>query len=182
MKTDTYHAFMMDYASGALPTALNLAGDLHTHLKPGARDEVAIWEAVGGLLIELDEGQPTTPPATRRRILPGASPVSAGELISVRHEDIRWRKGLSGVCHARTGVRGGQFMRLEAGQAVPAHGHSVLEATVVLEGALDVDGTLYAPGDIALGVPGMRHKPSAHGDRRCICYVARAPRPFWRLS
>jgi len=182
VKPDTYHAFLMDYASGTLPAALNLAGELHTHLKPEARDEVAVWEAVGGLLIELDEGQPATAPSRVRRVVPGASPLTARDVLSVRFDDIRWRRGLSGVRHAGMGVRGGTFMRLDAGQAVPAHGHSVLEATVVLEGVLDVDGTSYEPGDIALGVPGLRHKPAAQGDHRCICYVARAPRPFWRLS
>ena len=52
-------------------------------------------------------------------------------------------------------------MRLEPGQAVPAHGHSALEATIVLSGALDVDDEVFSVGDLVLGVPGERHKPAA---------------------
>lgn len=73
-------------------------------------------------------------------------------------------------------------MRLEPGRHVPAHSHSAIEATVVLRGALEVDGEVFEVGGLAIGEPGETHKPAAYGDEPCICFVARAERPFWRLT
>ena len=73
-------------------------------------------------------------------------------------------------------------MRLDPGQAVPAHGHTALEATVVLEGRFSDGHGIYQRGDIVLGRPGMRHQPAAYGEQCCVCYVAKEPTPFWRFS
>ncbi len=182
LQQDVYDAFMLDHATSALPCALMVAGDLHVHLSPQGALAAGIWDAVGGALIEKlagDEGTGITRKLPRKR---AHTRVPAAKLMACDKDKLRWRRGLSGVRHARTGIRGGDFMRLEPGQAVPTHGHSALEATIVLSGALSVDDQVYSVGDLVLGVPGERHKPAAAGDEACICYVGRAPKPFWRLS
>lgn len=95
--------------------------------------------------------------------------------------DLSWRRGLSGVSYAPAGAPGARFMRLEPGQAAPAHGHGDLEATVVITGRFSDGHGEYGPGDLVLAVPGTRHKPQTVGEEACICFVAQRPARFWRL-
>lgn len=186
MYDETYHAFMLDHAAGTMDEAMHVAGELHVRLSRQGQACAMVWEATGGCLLdsaESEESANDTPQQTARQKHDG--PASAGEaerLLATSYQDLRWRRGLSGVQHAETGISGGKFMRLEPSQSVPRHSHSALEATVVLQGQLEVDGEIYEVGDIALGVPGVAHKPAAAGDEPCICYVARERRAFWRLS
>lgn len=171
---------MMDKVSGALSPGLKLAADLHVALSVDGYRSAMEWNVIGGALFELDgiELLGFRRGRTHRR----GPRLDVSKILETDFEDISWRKSFSGVSVAKTGVRGTHFMRLNANQRTPEHGHSALEATVVLEGALDVDGDIYERGDIALGVPGERHRPTAHGDNRCICFVAQDKRPFWRLT
>lgn len=172
---------MLDHATSSLPPALMLAGELHVHLSAQGAGVATVWDAVGGALLENAEpgegGQ-----GTRRRAARQAEHLPASDILARDLGQLRWRRGLSGVRHARAGVRGGAFMRLEPGQFVPAHGHSVTEATVVLRGELQVAEGNFTVGDLVIGVPGQSHRPGAGGPTTCICFVARAPKPFWRLS
>ncbi len=181
MSETTYHAFMLDHATASLPPALLVAGDLHVSLSASGAGTAALWDAVGGALLESAASRDMAATARRspwRSLQRPQAPI----LLARDLDRLSWRRGLSGVRHSRAGVRSGAFMRLEPGQAVPKHNHSALEATVVLRGALRDDGKVYEPGDLALGIPGEFHQPQAEGDEPCICFVARGPRPFWRLS
>ena len=181
MSETTYHAFMLDHATGTLPPALMVAGDLHVCLSEDGAEAAAIWDAVGGALLEGSQLGENGPTLSRRRPRRMRRP-SPASLLSCDLDRLSWRRGLSGVRHARAGVRGGAFMRLEPGQSVPAHGHSALEATVVLRGELRVGERVHRVGDLALGVPGQAHKPEAESDAACICFVGRGAKPFWRLT
>lgn len=181
-QTDTYLAFMMDHAAGSMSPAMMMAGDLHVALSDQGRDIGATWDVIAGALFELG------PPEGHRQVLRrpsgrrGASPIAAARLLDRARGHLSWRRGLSGVDYAPTGVRGGRFMRLSPGLSAPRHSHSALEATVVLAGRLAVGGEEYVRGDLAFGEPGQAHKPAAIGEEDCICFVARNARPFWRLS
>lgn len=181
MSQTTYHAFMLDHASGNLPAALMVAGDLHVSLSQHGAQSAAVWDAVGGVLLENASSEIGMKPGWRAARRKMKRPKVA-ELLSRDLDTLAWRKGLSGVRHARAGIPGGAFMRLEPWQAVPLHGHSALEATIVLRGTLLDGEEVYEQGDLALGIPGETHKPEAQGSEPCICYVGRGPRPFWRLS
>ena len=182
MHSDTYHSFMLDHAAGTLTPAMNLAGDLHVALSPDGQSVSDVWDTVAGALLERELGLDNPARNKRRRLRASKTPCEVQDILSNDLEAMPWRRGLSGVRHAAVDVKDGHFMRLEPGQTVPRHSHSALEATVVMQGALDVDGRVYHVGDLVLGVPGEPHQPSAHGDEPCICFVAHEPRPFWRFT
>lgn len=173
MKSDTYQSFMLDHASGALSPDMALAAELHTLLSTKARETLAIWLAARDSLGHL---------ANDARKMEHAYLPEALELAQGDFETVPWKRGLSGVHYAHRGAGRGKLMRLDPGQRAPEHSHSALEATVVLEGEFEDGHGVYKRGDLALGQPGIPHRPAAHGEQMCICYVAQEPTSFWRLS
>ena len=173
MKSDSYHAFMLDHAAGTLSEDMALAAELHILLSEGGHQTADIWnaarDAVGLWANEVR--------ALEHECLPEALELAVGDF-----ETVPWKKGLSGVHYAKRGKGKGKLMRLDPGQAAPEHSHSALEATVVLEGEFEDGHGVYTRGDLVLGRPGVRHRPAAHGDDMCICYVAQEALPFWRFS
>lgn len=182
MHSDAYHAFMLDHAAGTLSPAMELAGDLHVVMSCDGHDVSATWDMVADALLEKVSGPAVAVEDRRARACGTREPSAISDILATDFDVLSWRRGLSGVRLAHSGVKGAHLMRLEPGQTVPRHGHSALEATVVLQGALDVDGEVYGVGDLVLGEPGKAHRPAAHGRIACVCFVAREPRPFWRLT
>ena len=168
MNSDVYHAFMLDHAGGALSTDMALAAELHILLSESGHDTADIWRMAGGVLGHMP---------FERHFLPEAL-----ELAQSDFETVPWKKGLSGIHYAKRGRGKGKLMRVDPGQAAPEHSQSALEATSVLQGQFEDGHVIYSRGDLALGRPGVRHRPAAHGDEMCICYVAQEPLPFWRFS
>ncbi len=170
MKSDAYHAFMLDHASGALSDDMSLAAELHVILSETGHKTADIW------LATQDAMRPKV------QLLAHDSLPEALELAVGNFDAIPWKRGLSGVHFAKRGKGKGKLMRLDPGQAAPEHSHSALEATVVLAGEFDDGHGVYSRGDLVLGRPGVRHRPASHGDQMCICYVAQDALPFWRFS
>lgn len=172
---DSYQAFMMDYAAGNLGPSMMLAGSLHRLMSSQGDEAAVLWETVRNVLRETGNIRPAS----------GHNDQTVGEALDIIHTDysgLNWRQGLSGVKYAKLPSRKGQLMRLEPGRDVFSHGHSALEATVVLEGSLSDGLGIYHQGEILLAEPGLRHKPAAYGNDACTCFVARSPKPFWRLT
>ena len=173
MKSDAYHAFMLDHACGALSSDMAIAAELHVLLCDQGHETSRIWE-----LTREAMGYPAAKSlCPNHDFLPEALELARGEF-----ETVPWKKGLSGVHYAKRGKGKGKLMRLDPGQSAPEHSHSALEATVVLKGKFEDGHGVYKRGDLVLGRPGVRHRPAAYGDELCICYVAQEPLPFWRLS
>jgi len=173
MNSDAYHAFMMDHAGGALSSDMAIAAELHILLSQKGHETADIWNATR-MVLGVGDGHAEE---YEHAFLPEALELARGEYATVP-----WKKGLSGVHYAKRGKGRGKLMRLDPGQSAPEHSHSALEATVVLQGQFEDGHGVYARGDLVLGRPGVRHRPAAHGDEMCICYVAQEPLPFWRLS
>ena len=173
MNSDTYHAFMMDHAGGALSSDMAIAAELHILLSNKGHETSDIWDAARHVL-GLETSSETD---CEHAFLPEAL-----ELARSAFETVPWKRGLSGVHYAKRGRGKGKLMRLDPGQSAPEHSHSALEATVVLKGEFEDGHGIYSRGDLVLGRPGVRHRPAAHGDEMCICFVAQEPLPFWRFS
>jgi putative transcriptional regulator len=183
-RDDTYAAFMMDHAAGNHPESLALAGDLHMLLSQAAARTAFAWSIIGGALLEADEGERVRsaplPDARQRKAHRAAAGANA--ILDLAANSPRWKRGLSGVPYCPVGVSGGRLMKLEPGQSVPKHGHSAIEATVIIQGELEDTFGVYRKGDLMLGEPGVQHKPVAAGRQTCVCYVADPPRFAWRLQ
>jgi len=171
MKSDAYHAFMMDHAGGALSSDMAIAAELHILLSETGHETSDIWGAARHVL-GVEAG-----PDCEHAFLPEALELARSEFSAVP-----WKRGLSGVHYAKRGRGKGKLMRLDPGQSAPEHSHSALEATIVLKGQFEDGHGVYSRGDLVLGRPGVRHRPAAHGDEMCVCFVAQEPLPFWRLS
>ena len=185
MSPDIYNAFMLDHAAGALSPGLKLAADLHVALSMEGAGQAAVWDTIGGALLERQEVLAAPALRARRRSardVPAA--MTARSILRTDFGQLDWRRTLTSARRARTGIPGAHFMRLEAGETIPRHGHSALEATIVLEGQLAADGEIFGVGDLMLGLPGEPHKPGAYGEAPCICLVAsdRDRNKFWRLT
>ena len=170
---DTYHAFMLDYATGNLSASMSLAATLH-RLMTEEGDEIArTWEAV------RDNINPA-----REDHLEALFRMEdiAIEIINTDYDEVSWRKGLSGAQFCKLPENSGSLMRLQPGDRVLAHGHSALEAMIVLEGQLEDGRDTFDAGDLVLATPGERHRPAAAGNKACTCFVARADTPFWRFT
>ncbi len=177
MNSDAYHAFMMDHAGRNLSSDMAIAAELHVLLSETGRETAHIWDAAAQALLENEVARPE--PDRERD---GQIRLDALTLSRQEFSDIDWKRGLSGVRYAKLGRDRGKIMRLNQGQSAPEHSHSALEATVVLKGQFEDGHGVYSRGDLVLGRPGVRHKPAAHGDETCICFVAQEPLPFWRFS
>ncbi len=174
--TDTTHAdiyavFMLDHATGALDSELQLAGDLHVLLNGGGASVTDLWSIVGGVLLEdvsADTG-PRAEAARRRK----HDTVSVARRLIDESDALAWRRGLFGFDTAHLSPRLGRLLRMAPGKSVIEHGHRQFEATVILQGALEDGHGAYGAGDILFSWPGMRHKPRAVGSQDCVCYVGR---------
>lgn len=172
---------MLDYAVGALSPAMGLLADTHVALNTRGQAQNEVWNMIGGVLLERFEDL-YAPLSLSRRPVSDSPCETAASVLSADLAKLSWKTGLSGVDYAKGRTPNTKFMRLFAGRSAPKHKHSVLEATLVLNGELSDGQRHYRPGQIAFGVPGEAHKPMAVGGEVCICFVAQERKPFWRLS
>lgn len=176
--TDAYDALLLDYASGALPLAPTLLVQAHLRLRPDALGFVAAADAIGGLLLE---GAPPAAmrsgPRTHVTVVPetaGPDPYERA-LARVTHavssDKLDWRWRGPGLREHRLPLDGARLLKIPAGGAMPAHGHSGEEMTLVLRGAFEDEHGAYGPGDIAFADEGVEHTPRVRGGADCVCLV-----------
>ena len=181
-QTDTYSAFMMDHATGAHTPAMMLAGDLHCLLSDAAAETAGVWDMLGGAFLEMAHQEDLNMKANPARKTMGERYETAEEVLAMSEAHIDWKRGLvTGIGYFNTRTPHTKFMKLEPGQSAPRHGHSDLEATIVLKGRFSDGHGIYERGDLVIGEPGMRHKPAAYGDEACVCFIAESPKKFWRF-
>ena len=180
---------LMAYAGGALDEARGLLVATHLALCPDCRGAVGRFEAVGGDLIDqapmaplgrdalarmmarLDE---PAPPAPARRPIPGDPllPEPLRGRLGVRLADLRWRRRIGMLAEVELPIAGAgtaKLLRIGAGGAMPRHTHTDEELTLVLSGGFTDDAGHYLRGDVALGDPGITHRPVADPGEDCIC-------------
>jgi putative transcriptional regulator len=185
-------ALLADYAAGALRSPMSVLIEAHLELSPDNRRFVHDLEAVGGML--LDEAPPVAiadrdarlaailadeAPAEpiRARPRPPADPVlpvALRRFIGRPFSEIAWKSRLPGLkeCHLDSKEGEASLLWIRAGQAMPSHTHTGLEAVLVLKGGFaDINGH-YERGDVAVADESTDHKPVAddHGED-CICFV-----------
>jgi len=183
-------ALLMGYAAGHLSEAFGLVVATHVTLCDECRARLESFEALGGAVIEaedeasvsldalarmmarLDVPVVSAPPTVRRTTsLP--SPVAAyvgGDL-----EAVKWRSIGMGVRQAilPTGPQASaRLLHIPAGQAVPDHGHSGTELTLVLRGAFRDATDRFGPGDVEIAGEDLAHQPVAEAGEPCICLAA----------
>jgi putative transcriptional regulator len=202
--------WLLSYAAGALDPARSLMVSSHIAYHDDLQEAVADAETLGGTLLEtidnanvsdsaldqilsrLEDG----PAQEIRRETSGSGriPQPLMEFMDCDLDALNWRFMGPGMSNARLwdGANGEKLwlLRAKGGIAVPEHGHTGDEWTLVLNGAYSTTEGHFVPGDIETADGEIEHQPLIDADEECICLVftagplqfkslaARAAQPF----
>ncbi len=192
---------LMAYAAGALPEAFNLIVATHLSLCDQCRAEAESYDALGGAVLEAEPDAVMSEgsfEAVMARIAAGDGPVPKARRAKDRvlpaplHDyvggglaDVKWRplgRGLKQAILPTTDSASARLLYIPAGMAMPRHGHSDIEMTLVLQGAFQDEGGYFARGDIEIADSETEHTPVADSHEDCICLAAsNAPLKFRSL-
>jgi len=135
-------------------------------LAPGALERA--MEGLGSFRSEGDGNVGATEPAMP---ITGELPAALGDLL--RAARLRWlAPGIRQAILVRRADGMLRMLRVRPGRALPRHGHSGTELTLVLEGSFADETGHYGPGDLAEAGEGLDHRPIADGVADCLCLVA----------
>jgi putative transcriptional regulator len=192
------------HACGALGPASAIAIGLHARHCPQCAGRLAELDALGGALLENDDGVGFDVEASLNSVLARLDAANAGpdyppEVMTVP-EDLRpalaktlsrktWAFAGPGLRSLDLDLPGAenygeqpQLLKIEPGYGAPHHGHGAMELTLVLEGAFRDETGVYGPGDLAIAMDGFTHRPVAEPGRTCLAYaVSHAPMRFTGL-
>ncbi len=187
------------YAAGTLPEAVNLIIASHISLCDTCRAEVEAHEAVGGAIMERVESAEVSEACLsgaldlirngawsaldQRVAAPDpVLPAPLRDYVGGTLDDVNWRPVGMGVKQAvleTSSEATARLLYIPAGTAVPDHGHSGMELTLVLKGAFSDELDRFARGDIEIAHEDMQHTPIADVSEDCICLaVTDAPLKF----
>ncbi len=188
---------LMAYAAGSLGEAFSVVVASHITVCEECRARLGAYEAVGGATLEtvgasaMDADSLAGTMARIRGVPPKAAPhrprgrlpAPIGEYVNGDVDDIAWRPVGGGVRQMKLDTAGEGTVRLiyiPGGQAVPDHGHSGLEVTMVLSGAYRDESDRFGPGDVEIANDDMQHTPVAEAGQPCICIAATTSRLKFR--
>jgi len=179
---------------GVLGRAHDLVVGAHLSLCADCRARAESDTAVGGQFLEALPPAPLAPDALERAMERlGSSPPSGGDGSTgpadppmpgpgglppplcdlLRAARLRWvAPGIRQAVLMRRADGMLRLLRVRPAKALPRHGHSGTELTLVLEGAFLDETGHYGPGDLAEAGEGLDHRPVAKGVADCVCLVA----------
>lgn len=203
---------LLAYSAGDLPEAFNLVIATHVSMCDECRARLGAFDALGGAVIEedfsamsdgsleaclmrIDGMAQATARAPRRG--DGVFPAPLVDYVGGGLEAVRWRPLGLGAKQAilKMGDTGAsvRLLSIPGGAAMPDHGHSGLEMTLVLKGAFRDEKDRFGPGDIEIADDSLEHTPVAEDGETCICLAAtqgplrfnslipRLAQPFFRI-
>lgn len=177
-KDQRYQALLLDYVAGSLPRGPALVVSAHLALQPKAREITRTFDAAGGMLLDAIEPVEIAQPAWLETEVGGDySRHALREIDDMAHvlsslDHGRWRRNLAGMLMMPVPGCDAELLKLEAGRKVPEHGHSGLEVTLVLSGALDDGNQIYRRGELLVHDEDSEHQPGAAKGGDCICLIA----------
>ncbi|WP_435311039.1 ChrR family anti-sigma-E factor [Primorskyibacter sedentarius] len=187
---------LMRYSAGTLPEAFDLIIAAHISMCDECRAAAESIDAIGGSLIGDGPGESLSPgsfeqtlarigsgvPVAPRLSRDPALPVPLSDYVGGSLAEVKWRPVGMGVKQAilPTGPEAtARLLYIPAGTAVPDHGHSGMELTLVLQGAFEDETARFARGDVEAADADVEHTPIADISEDCICLaVTDAPLRF----
>ncbi|MCL3881869.1 ChrR family anti-sigma-E factor [Marivita sp. GX14005] len=192
---------IMAYSAGTLAEAVSLAVATHISLCDECRANLESHEALGGAVLDscgvetigksslqsvLDRIHSAPErmshlerPAQRRD---ARLPKPLEDYVPGGLDAIKWRPVGMGVRQAvlpTSSEATARLLYIPAGTAIPDHGHSGLELTLVLQGAFHDEDGYFRRGDIEVAHEDLQHTPVADISEDCICLaVTDAPLKF----
>jgi putative transcriptional regulator len=190
-------ATIMGLAAGSLPTAIGIVASAHIEMCQSCQDRLKFAEGIGGAVLEGSDATPLSVGAfnnvlekieagDRNEVVHHASfrhdpkqliPSGIARLLNGDIDSIKWKRVGKGVKTFQIEMErdddGKLFMmHIEAGRAMPEHGHSGSELTLVLSGSYTDKCGSYQRGDVADLDEDVEHQPIVDSKESCICVVA----------
>lgn len=192
---------IVSFAAGSLPAAFAVVASAHIDICATCCKKVARAQAIGGAVLDdmepvaLSQGAANNmlerlgaedrkrasgparvkvePRMAKDEILP---PVVAS-LVGVPVTQVNWKRAGRGVSTYQIDLGENAasklfLMKIAAGRAVPEHGHTGHEVTLILSGAYNDECGRFALGDVADLDPEVEHQPVVEEGEDCICLVA----------
>lgn len=176
-------------AAGSMPEALAAVMACHMSMCSQCRRELSFLDAVGATLLENLPPEPVIaaaispgpegPSARGAASLKGESdvPLPLQKVVGPRLKDVKWRRIAAGIWqypiplseHSKASLR---LIKVAPGHALPGHGHSGSEMTLVLQGSFADKFGQYGVGDVAEMDESVEHAPVAAPGIDCICLIA----------
>jgi putative transcriptional regulator len=195
--------WLLSYAAGALNPGRSLMVSSHLAYHDDLQEAVADAEALGGALLEGLDGSPVSDDALNQLLsklddsaVPEISTVGASggifpeplaEFVDTDFDKLNWRFMGPGMRNARlwSGSHGERLwlLRAKGGIAIPEHGHSGDEWTLVLNGSYQTELGQYGRGDIEVADDQIDHQPMIDPGEECVCLVyTQGPLQFKSLA
>jgi len=190
----TSEELLLRYAAGKLRPAPALVVASHLALSPSSRRLVAGLEAIGGGLLEREAPADLSPDLLERTLArldaapgrdsPSSAPSHDGLDLGItlpaplgRRRIGPWRWMGPGLRCARVEMADDPehnviLLRGQAGVALPEHGHSGEELSLVLKGSFQDESGRYGVGDLTFEDQDSGHTPIVTPDGECICVLA----------
>lgn len=191
-------------ASGALGPAAAIAVAVHARHCAQCAARLASLESVGGVFLEDQEDAPFDIVKSLEGVMARLGrrvpePAFPAEVMSAPEElrpafakalsRGRWAFAGPGLRSLDLDLPGAshfgeqpQLLKIEPGYGAPRHGHGAMELTLVLEGAFRDHTGVYGPGDLAVAMNSLTHRPVAEPGQTCLAYaVSHAPMKFTGL-
>ena len=180
---------LLSYSAGALGESWLLAVGSHVHMCKEFSDDVALGEKIGGSLLS-----DITPIALEKSLdavlgklgdqepigkavepeLDALIPSPLCDYIGDSLDVLEWSKVGNGISqHLIETSDSGQarLLRIPPGTALPEHGHSGRELTLVISGGYRDNSGSYSRGDMADIDDGLGHQPTADDGEDCVCLI-----------
>src|SRR6056297_1304243 len=186
-------ALLMAYSAGTLPEAFSLTVATHVSMCDECRARLGAFDTVGGALIEQGAAEDVAPDSLSATMAliraggPGQTPKAAPkpradglpaplqDYVGGGLDKVRWRHVGMGVKQAilpTSREATARLLYIPAGAAVPDHGHSGTELTLVPQGAFVDEVDHFGPGDLEVANEDLDHTPVADIGADCICLAA----------
>lgn len=178
---------LMSCSAGAMPEPLAAVMATHLSLCPACRRQLERLDCLGAVMFESlpragdTAGVAVAPPP--RAAAPIASPhrgelpAPIVELLRPTGRKLPWRRLGVGLWYLPIALSKGvdghlNLVKVAPGVAMPEHGHSGSELTIILDGAYTDEIGTFGVGDVADLDDSVEHRPVACPKKGCICLTA----------
>lgn len=190
----TSEELLLRYAAGRLRPAPALVVASHLAISPSSRRLAARFESVGGAMLESESPADLQPDLFERTLArldlaiapeaptpaPNHDALNLGIALPVplsRRVVGPWRWLGPGLRCARIDMAEDPdhnliLLRGQPGVALPEHGHSGEELSLVLKGSFHDGGGRHVAGDLLHEDEDSDHRPVVTEDAECICLLA----------
>jgi putative transcriptional regulator len=181
---------LMQFASGAVKAPFDIPLRAHIDACVLCQKEAAMWEGVGGALLEaagpvaMKDGalESALSAIEREGARPRPRGSSARRVPGLPAAVQRYRPGIEfpigpgiykrNLWKASRGAGRAFLLRAKPGFALPRHGHSGVEITYVIQGGYSDEHGHYTPGDFFAADASLSHRPRADDDGECTLLMA----------